>query len=325
MTNVTFISNVTTPEKAYSYVPEFKNFNVKFFTMSDSADKIISDAPDTEYIVLDAMAKCGDDIISGLKNLKLIQSEGVGYQGVDLDSARKNNVIVCNNKGINDTAVAEHTLFLILGCLKNITTGQKSVYDGRQMEVKKASFGVVRELSECTVGLVGFGDIARATAKLLKSFGARVIYSNRTRYENLEGELCVEYVTLDELLEQSDFVSLHLAVCDDTREIVNSDFLSKMSNSAYLINTSRGDLVDNEALLGALLNGNIAGAGLDVISPEPVEKDNILLDKRIADKLVLTPHIAGITSLTVKKLYRNSYDNIVRMENSQEPLNIVNK
>jgi phosphoglycerate dehydrogenase-like enzyme len=216
-------------------------------------------------------------------------------------------------------------LFLILSCLKNITTGQKAVYDGRQMEVKKASFGVVRELSECTVGLVGFGDIARATAKLLNAFGARVIYSNRTRYENLEGEFGVEYVTLDELLKQSDFVSLHLAVCDDTREIVDKNFISKMKSSAYLINTSRGDLVDNEALLGALLNDSIAGAGLDVISPEPVEKDNILLDDRIADKLVLTPHIAGITSLTVKKLYRNGYENIVRMENSLEPFNIVNK
>lgn len=323
MINLTFISNVTTPERAYSQVPEFKNFNIKFFTMSDSTEKIIAEAPETEYIMLDAMAKCGDDLISSLSNLKLIQSEGVGYQGIDLESAARNNVTVCNNKGINDTAVAEHTVFLIMACLKNITTGQKSVYDGRQMETKKASFGVVRELSECTVGLLGFGDIARAAAKLLNAFGARVLYSNRTRYESLEKEYNAEYVSPDEMLEQSDFVSLHLAVCDDTREIVNSNFLSKMKKSAYLINTSRGDLVDNEALLNALLSGEIAGAGLDVISPEPVEKDNILLDERIAGRLVLTPHIAGITSLTVKKLYKNGYDNIMRFENGEKPINIV--
>jgi lactate dehydrogenase-like 2-hydroxyacid dehydrogenase len=323
MINITFISNVTTPERAYSYVPEFKNCNVKFFTMADSAQKIISCAPNTQYIILDAMAKCGDDIISNLPNLKMIHSEGVGYQGVDLESAKRNNIIVCNNKGINDTAVAEHTVFLILACLKDIVNGQKSVYDGRQMQVKKESFGVVKELSECTVGLLGFGDIARATAKLLNAFGARVIYSNRTRYENLEGEYGVEYVTVDEMLQQSDFVSLHLAVCDDTREIVNEKFLSKMKKDSYLINTSRGDLVNNEALLNCLLNGEIAGAGLDVISPEPVESDNILLDERIANKLVLSPHIAGITSLTVKKLYKNSYENIMRVENGVKPLNIV--
>lgn len=325
MINLSFISNLTTPERAYAYVPEFKNFNIEFFTMSDSAEKIVSEAPDTEYIMLDAMAKCGDDIISALPHLKLIQSEGVGYQGVDMESAKRNNVIVCNNKGINDTAVAEHTLFLIMGCLKNITPGQRAVYEGRQMEVKRASFGVVRELSECTVGLLGFGDIARAAARLLNAFGARVIYSNRTRYEALEKEYNAQYVSLDEMLMQSDFVSLHLAVCDDTRKIVNAAFLSKMKKSAYLINTSRGDLVDNDDLLNALLTDEIAGAGLDVISPEPVESDNILLDSRIADKLVLTPHIAGITSLTVKKLYKNGYENIMRVENGEMPINIVSE
>ncbi|MFR5875217.1 MAG: 2-hydroxyacid dehydrogenase [Eubacterium sp.] len=325
MINLTFISDMTTPERAYSNVPEFKDFNVKFFSISDSADRIISEAPDTEYIMLDAMAKCGDDIISGLPSLKLIQSEGVGYQGIDLESAKRNNVIVCNNKGINDTAVAEHTLFLILSCLKNINSGQKAVYDGRQIEIKSASFGIVRELSECTVGLLGFGDIARATARLLHAFGAKVLYSNRTRYEKLEEEYNVEYVSLDEMLRQSDFVSLHVAACNDTKEIVDSLFLSKMKNGAYLINTSRGDLVDNNALFDALLNNKIAGAGLDVISPEPVEKNNILLDSRITDKLVLTPHIAGITSLTVKKLYRNGYENIIRVQNGDKPINIVSK
>lgn len=324
MHNLTFISNVTTPERAYSYVPEFKDFNVKFFTLSDNVDKIIFEAPDTEFIMCDAMAKIGDDIISSLPKLKLIQSEGVGYQGVDLDSAKRHGVIVANNKGINDTAVAETAVLLILGCLKNFTYGQNAVYNGDQMKVKKASFGVIRELSQCTVGLVGFGDIARAAARLLNAFGARVIYSNRTRYKELEDEYCVEYVSVEELLRQSDFVSLHLAVCDETRLIVNREFLARMKKDAYLINTSRGDLVDNEALLNSLLNDEIAGAGLDVISPEPVKADNILLDKRIRDKLVLTPHIAGITSLTVQKLYRNGYNNIQRMLSGEEALNIVN-
>lgn len=323
MYNLTFISNVTTKEKAFFQVPEFEDFNCRFYKMDESNETLIKEASDTDFIFLDAMARLDDEVISAMPNLKLIQSEGVGYQGVDLDSAKRNGVVVCNNKGINDTAVAEGAVFLILACLKNITTGQKAVYDGRQMDVKMASFGVVRELSECTVGLVGFGDIARATAKLLNAFGVRVVYSNRTRYEELEEECGAEYVSLDELLAISDFVSLHLAVCDNTRNIVSDDFLSKMKKGAYLINTARGDLVDNEALLNALLNDTIAGAGLDVISPEPVTADNILLDNRISDKLVLTPHIAGITSLTIKKLYRNGYDNIIKIINGDTPRNIV--
>lgn len=323
MNNLTFVSNVTSPQRAFGNVPEFKQFNTKFFSMEEKPEVIIQNASDTEFLVADAMARIGDDIISAMPNLKLIHSEGVGYQGIDMESAKRNGVIVCNNKGINDTAVAEGAVLLILACLKNLTSGQSSVYEGRQMEVKIASFGVVRELSECTVGIVGFGDIARKTAQLLKAFGARVVYSNRTRYEEIENELGVEYMELDEMLKVSDFVSLHLKVCDDTREIVDSEFLSKMKKSAYLINTARGDLVNNDALLNAILKNDIAGAGLDVIAPEPVEASNMLLDERIKEKLVLTPHITGITSLTVKKLYKNIYQNIIRIINNEEPVNVV--
>lgn len=323
MNKIIFISNVTTPQRAYENEPRFKDFDIQFFTMNDSADKIVSSAPDTEFIILDAMAKCGEDIIGRLPKLRLIHSEGVGYQGIDMESAERHGVAVCNNKGINDTAVAECTVLHILGCLKGCTAGSNAVYTGRQMEAKAQSFGVVRELSECTVGLVGFGDIAKASAKLLSVFGCRVLYANRTRYEEQEKEYNVQYCSLDELLENSDFVSLHLAVNEDTKNIVDTEFLRKMKTTAYLINTSRGELVDNEALVYALKNGVIAGAGLDVIAPEPVTDDNILLDEKIREKLFLTPHIAGITSLTVNKIYRNCYENIMRVINGKTPLNKV--
>ena len=320
---ITFISSVTTPERAYENIPELKDFDVKFFQMHESSKRVISEAPDTEFIIADAMGSVDGELISSLKSLKLIQSEGVGYQGIDLECARRCGVTVCNNKGINDTAVAECTVFLILACLKNYENGVRAMYDGRQIEAKKAAFGVTRELSECTVGLVGFGDIARCTARLLNAFGARVIYTNRTRKAEFEKEYNVEYADLDTLIESSDFVSLHLASCEETRNTVNASFLSKMKKSAYLINTARGDLVDNEALYNALKNGEIAGAGLDVISPEPVQADNILLSPDIKDRLALTPHIAGITSLTVKKLYRQCFENIIRVINNEQPINIV--
>lgn len=319
-----FISDVTTPERVFSNVPEFKDFDVQFFSTLDDEEKIIKNAGDTEFLVVDAMGKVSGKLIESLPDLRLIQSEGVGYQGVDVAAATKLNIPVCNNKGINDTAVAELTVFLILGCLKKYNDGVAAVYDGRQIEKKAESFGVIKELSECTVGLLGFGDIARQTAMLLKVFGAKVIYHNRTRYEHIEDEYGVEYVSLDELLKQSDFVSLHLAVTDETRNTVNDEFLKKMKSTAYLINTARGDLVDNAALYSAIKNGEIAGAGLDVIAPEPVQKDNILLDESIKNKLLITPHIAGITALTVKKLYRNCYDNITAILNNDKPKNKVN-
>ncbi len=320
--NITFFSYVTTRREWFSHIPQLANHNCNFIKI-DESEMLIKDYPDTEILVIDAMGKADKAVIDSLPKLKLIQSEGVGYQGIDTEYAAEKGIAVCNNKGVNDTAVAEDALLLMLACLKSLITGHQSVYEGRQIEVKQASFGVVRELSECTVGLIGFGDIARATAKLCNALGARVIYTNRTRYEGLEKELGVTYMPLDELLAQSDFVSLHLAVTEETKSIVNDEFLSKMKSDAFLINTSRGDLVDNEALFNALLNNRIAGAGLDVISPEPVLKDNILLDRRIAHKLILTPHIAGITRLTVSKIYRNIYENIERLSLGKELKNRI--
>ena len=321
--NITFYSNVTTEEALFKNIPDLKAHNVKVIKLSDR-EQILNDAENTELLFLDAMGKADRELIDRMPQLKLIHSEGVGYQGVDVEYATEKGIIVCNNKGVNDTAVAEDALLLMLSCLKQIITGHQSVYDGRQIEVKKASFGVIRELSQCTVGLIGFGDIARATAKFCNALGARVIYTNRTRYQELEEEYDVAYCSMDELLKQSDFVSLHVAVTDDTREMVDSEFLSKMRDDAFLINTSRGDLVNNEALLNALLNNEIAGAGLDVISPEPVERDNILLDERVRDKLILTPHIAGITNLTVKKIYKNIWNNITNYINGKPLRNRVN-
>lgn len=321
--NITFYSNVTTEEALFKNIPDLKEHNVKVIKLSDR-EHLLNDAENTELLFLDAMGKADRELIDRMPQLKLIHSEGVGYQGVDVEYATEKGIIVCNNKGVNDTAVAEDTLLLMLSCLKQIITGHQSVYDGRQIDVKKASFGVIRELSQCTVGLIGFGDIAKATAKFCNALGARVIYTNRTRYQALEEEYDVAYCSMDELLKQSDFVSLHVAVTDDTREMVDSEFLSKMRDDAFLINTSRGDLVNNEALLNALLNNEIAGAGLDVISPEPVERDNILLDERVRDKLILTPHIAGITNLTVKKIYKNIWNNITNYINGKPLRNRVN-
>ncbi|MGN1328433.1 MAG: 2-hydroxyacid dehydrogenase [Eubacterium sp.] len=315
--NITFYSNVTTQAALFEHIPQLlKEHTVRIYNLNET-EKMLEDAADTEIMMSDAMAIVDKEIIDAMPNLKLIHSEGVGYQGIDLKYLEKKEIILCNNKSVNDTAVAEDAILLMLACLKSIITGHQSIYDGRQIEVKRLSFGVIRELSQCTVGLVGFGDIARATAKFANALGARVIYTNRTRYPQLEREYNVTYADMDTLLGQSDFVSLHIAVTDETREIVNYEFLSKMKSDAYLINTARGDLVNNDALYNALLDGKIAGAGLDVISPEPVTADNILLDEIIKDKLILTPHIAGITNLTVQKIYRNIYENINRYLNNQ--------
>lgn len=321
--NITFFSSVSTREKVFNCIPEIKKHNVKFFKLNES-DRLLSDGFDTDLLFIDAMGTLDKMLIDSMPNLKLIMSEGVGYQGIDVEYAIKKGIPVCNNKGVNDTGVSEVALFLMLGCLRNFSKGVDEIYNGRQIEFKKASFGVKKELSECTVGLIGFGDIARKTAEFCNALGAKVIYTNRTRYKNLEEKLNVQYVSLDKLLSESDIVSLHVALTPDTINTVDDNFLSKMKNDAFLINTSRGDLVDNNALKNALLKGEIAGAGLDVFTPEPLEKDNPLLDIKLKDKLILTPHIAGITHLTVERIYKNILENTQNIINGRELKNKVN-
>ncbi len=321
--NITFYSSVSTKEKVFGYIPEFKEHNTRFFKLSER-EKLLNEANNTELLFIDAMGVLDKELIDSMPNLKLIMSEGVGYQGVDVAYASEKGIPVCNNKGVNDTGVSEVALFLMFGCLRSFSKGVEEIYNGRQIEFKKASFGAKKELSQCTVGLIGFGDIARKTAEFCTALGAKVVYTNRTRYEELEQKYNVTYLALDELLKKSDIVSLHLAVTPQTANFASDKFFAKMKNDAFLINTARGDLVDNEALKGALLNGEIAGAGLDVYTPEPLEKDNILLDERLKDKLILTPHIAGITSLTVERIYKNIYENMQNIVYQKELKNRVN-
>lgn len=320
--NITYYSSVTTREKILEGIPEFDSHRVSFFKLPER-ERLLTEANDTEVLFIDAMGVCDKTVIDSMPNLRLIQSEGVGYQGVDVEYAKAKGIPVCNNKGVNDSAVAEDALFLMLGCLRGFSEGLADIYAGRQIEFKKAYFGVKKELSQCTVGLIGFGDIAKKTAQFCSALGARVIYTNRTRYEKLEDKYNVRYFELDELLAQSDIVSLHLAVTPQTVNIANEDFFKKMKNDAFLINTSRGDLVENAALKNALLSGSIAGAGLDVFTPEPLSADNELLDEALKSKLIMTPHTAGITNLTVKKIYACMLENVNNLINSRKLVNQV--
>lgn len=322
--NIVFLSNVSDKQRVQRKIPEIfsDGFSVRFYPLGASADEIGADG-DADVLVVDAMGSVEKELIDVLPSLKLIQSEGVGYQGIDLEAAANRGVAVCNNPGINDTAVAEQAIMLMLSCLKNARNLDQAVRIGRQIETKKEYFGKLKELSECTVGLIGFGKIARKTAQFLKPFGARVLYSNRTRYEELESEYSVSYADMDTLLGESDIVSLHLPANSRTAGIADASFFKKMKIGACFINTARGELVDNNALVEALLNGRLSMAGLDVIAPEPVMPDNPLLDKRIEDKILFSPHIGGLSSATVSKLYQGVLKNIIRIQNSEEPINRV--
>ena len=252
----------------------------------------------------------------------------MAFDRIDLAAARDRGIYVCNNKGCNAGAVAEQAILLMLMLLRRALEGDRAVREGRQMEMKeRCMVEGLTELSACKVGLVGFGDIARAAAERLAPFGCELYYyTKHRRTPEEERKYGITYLPLEELAERSDIVSLHCAVNDETRGMVDDALLRRMKPTAYLINTARGDLVDNDALRRALTEGRIAGAGLDTLAPEPVPADHplVTLPPEIQRRVVLAPHLGGITEASFRRAHAHMWRNAQRLAAGERPDSIVN-
>ena len=312
------------------YMPAGKTdeYDISFFNLEASNEEILEKSADADVIVVDAIGVVNAELINAMPNLKLIHSEGVGFDKIDTNAAAARNIPVCNNKGINAASVAEHVILLSLALLRNSVAAHLEELNGKQIELKQSMMiEGIKELGDCTVGLVGFGDIAKETAIRLNAFGCKVLYWNRNkRPDDIEKKYNVTYKELDELLAVSDIVSIHVPVTKETKGMVNERFLDKMKESAYLVNTARGEMVDNEALKEALLKGKIAGAGLDTIAPEPTPKDHTLfkLPKDLKARVIFSPHIAGISTGTFKRSQERIWKNIKNIETGAKLENVVN-
>ena len=311
--------------RKYCNIPE--DMELILMDVASSDIEIIDKAADADFIFTDVIKEISAGLIEQMPNLKLIHSEGVGYNRINTEAARKRNIYVCNNMGVNAGAVAEHTIMLMLAMLRRLLEGDTQVREGKQIQTKERMIlEGIKELSDCHVGLIGLGAIGIETVKRLAAFGSRVTYFSRSRKPELEKELNIEYQSLDHLLSVSDIVSLHIPVTEETENMVNMDFLHKMKQTAILINTARGELVDQVALKEALVTGQIAGAGVDTLTPEPVTRDNPLLTlpDEACNKILFTPHVAGTTEGAFRKMHQTVWRNINAVINKERPINIVN-
>jgi glyoxylate reductase len=261
------------------------------------------------------------DILSTARNLKFIQQPSVGYQHIDVDACTARGIKVANTAGANTISVAEHTIAWGLCLLKNMFHAHTSTKSGRweQMSIKPA------ELKGKVWGIVGFGRIGQAVAERLKPFQlSRIIYHNTYRPKpSVEQALGVEYTELTTLLSQSDIISLHAPLTDVTRAMINEDALNSMKPSAYLINVARAELVDEKALAVAIMKGKIAGAGIDVFSEEPVTMNNPLLAVE-SERLLFSPHVAGVTDEAAGRIINMATANIARVLKGEKPESLVN-
>lgn len=227
------------------------------------------------------------ELMAAAPDLGIIARTGAGYDSIDLDGAAGQGVTVCHTPGANRQSVAELTISLLLACARHLVPAASEVQAGGWVQRSG------RELSEATLGVIGFGAIGKEVATIATALGMRVLAHDPALDETFAASIGAEARSLPALLAESDFVTVHIALTAQTRHLIDTAALAAMKPTAYLINTARGGVVDEQALAESLRTGRLAGAGLDVLENEPLAADDPL---REAPNALITPHIAGATA-----------------------------
>ena len=247
------------------------------------------------------------DMMDTAPNLKIISVMGVGYDHVDVAAAFERGITVGHTPGTLDETVADLTFALLLATARNLVKGDNYIRSG-VWQVYDPNILWGAEVNGSTLGIIGLGRIGQAIARRAKGFDMKLLYFNRNRAPEWEEKLGVEYTSFEDLLAQSDFVLVMVPLTNETHHLIDRKALSMMKNSAILINSARGPIVDSQALYEALRDGVIAGAGLDVFDPEPIPADDPLLS---LDNIVVTPHLGSASIKTRTRMGTMAAENLL--------------
>ena len=272
---------------------------------------------DIEGIILRTNIKITREIIESAPKLKIISRTGAGVDNVDVVAATEKGILVCHAPGVNSISVAEQTLAILLGLAKQLKIMDKAVCEGN-WKIRNAGKAV--DIEGKTLGLIGIGRIGSLVAdKCRLAFNMKVIAYD-PYVKQIEGiEL---YPNLDQVFQEADFISIHVPYMEQTHHLVNAKLLSLMKPDAYLINTARGSLIDEKALIEALEKGSIAGAGLDVFEKEPPSSNNSLLR---LNNVILTPHSSALARECVMKVHITAAQAVVDFLSGKKPRSIFNE
>jgi len=253
--------------------------------------------------------------------LKVISNYAVGFDNINIDEATKRGIVVTNIPcdEVNE-AVAEHTWALILSLARRIVEADESIRRGSYSGWDPGTF-LGSSLKGKTLGIIGLGRIGSMVARRASGFGMNLLYNKKERDENLEKELGVKFETLDNLLANSDFITLHVPLTDETRGMINKETISKMKKGSYIINTARGEVIREDDLVEALRDGKLKGAALDVFENEP----NIHPELIGMENVILTPHIASATLEVRNKMCELAFNGVIDVLEGKKPQNIVNE
>ena len=256
------------------------------------------------------------EVVAAAPRLRLVQKIGVGVNTIDLEATRRRGIAVCNMPGTNTQAVAEMTLLLMLGALRRVSQLDAATRTGRGWELPADLQDHYGEVSGRTVGLVGYGAVPSRLAPVLRAMGARVLFASRGEKPDAVGERRA----LGDLLTESDVVSLHVPLSPETERLIDAEAIARMKPGAVIVNTARGALIDEAALVDALRTGRVGAAGLDVFEAEPTPAGSALL---ALDNVVCTPHLAWLTRETLERSLAVAVENCRRLAAGEDLLHRV--
>ena len=304
--------------------PVLQNLDLKFMPPGSPEDEAIEATRDTEIILGDYThrTKINRRMIESAEGLKFIQQIAVGIEIIDIEAARERGIPVANIAGFNSIGLAEHAMMLILSLLKKTPIMHAETSRCNWLQVQVVGQGSAWELSSRTLGIVGMGSSGTELAKRVRAFTPSILYHKRNRLGAAEeASLGLKYASFDELLRDSDVISIHVPLTDETRGLFGRETIAKMKKNAILVNVARGEIVDAQALADAIKEGRLAGAGIDVFYPEPIKPDSPLIG---LPNVILTPHIAGATAECARRGVIYLGRNVARYLKGEKPINIVN-
>jgi len=303
-------------ENALKRLGETAHVDIVESTTFSKKEELLKIIGDYEGAIVASNIPFDRDVIAKAKRLKVVSRLGVGYDLIDIKAATEQGITVTYTPVLSETVV--DTVFgLLFAVAKNISKADAYVKSGkwRVREDRRKFTGI--DVFGKTLGIVGLGRIGSLLARRVKCFDMPVHYYDIVRYRELEEELDLRFLPIQELLAQADFISIHIPLTEKTRGLIGEKELKTMKKSAILINTSRGPVVEEKALIKALKEGWIAGAGLDVYEKEPISPDNPLLT---LDNAVLTPHIGGATKECEERIVNAAVENTIRVLKAEKPL-----
>jgi D-3-phosphoglycerate dehydrogenase / 2-oxoglutarate reductase len=300
-------------------VKAFSQIGVEVVAL-DSANpaSVLAGIREADIIIYDSAYPITAELLEAAPNCQAVIRNGVGVDSVDVNAATERGIIIANIVGHCTDEVADHALTLLLGCARNIVQGNNQTKRGEWDWRKYTS---CHRLRGATLGIIGFGKIGRALAEKVKPLGMQCLIYDIMVVGDLMSTLGVKSVTLDELFTQSDFISIHASLTEKTYHLIGEKELRLMKKGAFIINTSRGMLIDEQALIKVLKEGRIAGAGLDVFEEEPPIPSNPLFSM---DNVIVTPHYAFYSEEAIWELRQKVCDTGVRILTNQWPPSLIN-